>query len=89
MTSGSTSERPTTDVMRGLLVVGLALQVAACITVVLQFPRTRLEPGEVVEAGDRTLMLVGILGFGLGGVMSLTAVVAFGVLLGMRAYAQN
>lgn len=34
-------------------------------------------------------MLMGILGFGLGGVLSLIAVVAFGVFLGMRAHAQD
>ena len=34
-------------------------------------------------------MLVGVLTFGLGGVLSLIAVVAFGVLLGMRAHAQH
>ncbi len=34
-------------------------------------------------------MLVGVLGFGLGGVLSLIAVVGFGVLLGMRAHAQG
>lgn len=52
-------------------------------------PRTELEPTGLVETGDRTLVLIGILGFGLGGVLSLIAVIAFGVLLGTRAHAQD
>ena len=71
--------------MWGMLVLGLTLQVTGCITAVLQAPRTELEATGPVELGDRTLMLVGLLTFGLEGVLSLIAVVAFGVLLGMRA----
>lgn len=74
------------ELMWGMLASGLALQVAGCITAVVQVPRTELEATGPVEMGDRTLMLVT---FGLGGVLSLTAVVAFGVLLGMLAHAQE
>lgn len=72
-----------------MLVLGLALQVTGCITTIEQAPRTELGLSGPVEKGDRTLMLVGILGFGLGGVLSLIAVIGFGVLLGMRAHAQD
>jgi hypothetical protein len=72
-----------------LLVFGLTLQVAGCVITVNQVPHTELGPDGLVEEGDRTLMLVGLLGFGLGGVMSLIAVIAFGVLLGMRAHAHH
>jgi len=72
-----------------MLVLGLALQVTGCITAFAQAPRTELEPTGPVEKGDRTLMMVGILGLGLGGVLSLIAVIGFGVLLGMRAHAQD
>ncbi|RHW23310.1 hypothetical protein D0Z08_30270 [Nocardioides immobilis] len=82
-------ERPTEKIMLGLLVVGLALQVAGCITAYVQAPRTELGPRGVVEEGDRTVTLIAVLGFGLGGAMSLTAVVAFGVLLGLRAHAER
>ena len=75
--------------MWGMLVLGLALQVTGSITTVVQAPRTELETTGPVETGDRTLMLIGILTFGLGGVLSLIAVIAFGVLLGMRAHAQE
>ncbi|KAA1426359.1 hypothetical protein [Nocardioides antri] len=87
MRSGPNPERPT-DVMYGLLVIGLTLQVAGCITAVEQAPRTELGQGGLLETGDQAWMLAGILAFGLGGVMSLIAVIAFGVLLGMRAHAQ-
>jgi len=79
----------TTSTLWRLLVLGLALQVVCCITAVVQGPRTVHEPTGSVERGDRTLMLVGILGFGLGGVLSLIAVIGFGVLLGMRAHARD
>ena len=72
-----------------MLVLGLALQITGFITAVEQVPRTELVLPGPVEYGDRTLMLVGVLTFGLGGVLSLIAVVAFGVLLGMRAHAQD
>lgn len=72
-----------------MLVLGLALQVTGCITAVVQAPRTELEAARPVELGDRTLMLLGVLTFGLGGVLSLIAVVAFGVLIGMRARARE
>ncbi len=75
--------------MWGMLVLGLAFQIAGCITTVVQAPRTELGAAGPVETGDRTLMLVGILTFGLGGVLSLVSVVAFGVLLGMRAHARE
>jgi hypothetical protein len=79
-----------TGVMWSLLIFGLALQVTGCITTFLQAPRTVLGPnGLPVETGDRTLMLMGILTFGLGGVLSLIAVIAFGVLLGLRAHPQD
>lgn len=42
-----------------------------------------------VETGSEGLMVVGILGFGLGGVLSSIAVIGFGVLLGMRAHAED
>lgn len=69
--------------------VGLALQVAGCITTVLAAPRTDLEVTGPEEKGDLAVMLVGILGFGLGGVLSLIAVIALGVLLGMQAHAER
>lgn len=77
---------PTVDVMWVLLALGLAFQVTGCITTVTQAPRIERGSTGSIEEGDRTLMLVGILGFGLGGVLSLTAVIGFGVLLGMRAH---
>jgi hypothetical protein len=77
------------DKMWGLLVLGLALQVAGCVTAVVQAPDTELGTAGPVETGDRTLMLMGVLTFGLGGVLSLIAVIAFGVLLGMRAHEQS
>jgi hypothetical protein len=80
---------PATELMWGMLVLGLVLQVTGCITAVVQAPRTELEASGPVELGDRTLMLAGVLTFGLGGVLSLVAVVAFGVLLGMRAHARG
>lgn len=73
----------------GLLVVGLALQVAGCITTIMAAPRTEYDATGVVEKGDRGVMLAGILGFGLGGVLSLIAVIALGVLLGLRAHAER
>ena len=72
-----------------MLILGLALQVMGCITAFAQVPRTEIEPTGPVEKGDRTLMLVGVLGFGLGGVLSLIAVIAFGVLLGLRSHARD
>ncbi len=76
--------------MWGMLVLGLALQVTGCITAFVQTPRTVLgSNGLPVETGDRTLMLLGVLTLGLGGVLSLVAVIAFGVMLGMRAHAQD
>jgi hypothetical protein len=42
----------------------------------------------VVEKGDRVVMLAALLGFGLGSVLSLIAVIAFGVMLGIRAHAR-
>ncbi len=72
-----------------MLMLGLALQVTGCISAVAQSPRTEIGPTGPVEKGDRTLMVVGVLGFGLGGVLSLIAVIGFGVLLGMRAHAQG
>lgn len=71
------------------MALGLALQVAGCVIAILQAPHDELTPMGVVEEGNQTVMLIGILGFGLGGVMSLIAVVAFGVLLGMRAHRQS
>ncbi|NYJ00638.1 hypothetical protein HNR19_001336 [Nocardioides thalensis] len=71
----------------GLLVAGLAIQVVCCIVAVLAAPRTDYEATGPVESGDQTVMLVGILGFGLGGVLSLIAVIALGVMLGMQAHA--
>lgn len=58
-----------------MLVLGLALQVTGSITAVAQVSRTEFEPPGPVEEGDRTLRLVGILGFGLGGVLSLITVI--------------
>jgi hypothetical protein len=89
VTATSIRRGPGTELMWGMLVLGLALQVASCITAVVQAPRTELKATGPVELGDRTLMLVGVLTFGLGGVLSLIAVVAFGVLLGMRASARE
>ena len=73
----------------GMLAIGLTLQVVGCISAVVQVPRTELGASGPVETGDRVLMLAGLLTFGLGGVLSLVSVVAFGVLLGMRAHAQE
>jgi hypothetical protein len=89
VTASTTRRASAKELMWGMLVLGLALQVAGCITAVLQSPRTELEATGPVELGDRTLMLIGVLTFGLGGVLSLTAVVACGALLGMRAHAHE
>ena len=86
MSTPARSTGSSSVLMASLLAVGLALQVAGCITVFEQIPRTQIEPLGPVEVGHRGAVLVGVLGFGLGGVLSLTAVVAFGVLLGLRAY---
>jgi hypothetical protein len=85
----SIRQRSATDMMWGMLVLGLALQVTGCITTFVQAPRTERRTTGPVETGDQTLTLVGILTFGLGGVLSLIAVIAFGVLLGMRAHARD
>lgn len=89
MSTTPPSRGPTISVMWILLALGLAFQVTGCITAFMQAPRTELRSTGAFEEGDRTLMLMGILGFGLGGVLSLTAVVGFGVLLGMRAHARH
>ena len=45
-----------------------------------------LTDGGGLEGGDRVVMLIALLGFGLGSVLSLTAVIAYGVLFGIRAH---
>jgi hypothetical protein len=85
MTSTSALARARTDQLWGLLVVGLAIQVASFVVAFEAVPRTEIHVEGAEDKGDRTVMLLGILGFGLGGVLSLTAVVAFGVMLGIRA----
>lgn len=75
-----------TDKLWWMLLGGLFLQVAGFSTAIQQAPRTELTVEGVVEKGDRTVVLFALLGFGLGGVLSLIAVIAFGVLLGMRAH---
>jgi hypothetical protein len=71
--------------MARLLAGGLTLQVAGLLIAWYAVPRTTISLEGPEEVGDRTVMLLGVLAFGLGGVLSLIAVVAFGVLLGMRA----
>ncbi|WP_375003681.1 hypothetical protein [Aeromicrobium sp. CTD01-1L150] len=73
-----------------MLVGGLAVQVVGCIIAFANLPRTKLDPtGPIQTAGDPTLILAGVLGLGLGGVLSLIAVIGFGVLLGLRAHASD
>ena len=75
--------------LSGLLVVGLALQVIGFLVAALNVPHLALTPEDLIVRGDRGVMLVGLLLFGLGGAMSLVAVVGFGVLLGLRARAEE
>ena len=75
-----------TETLWFMLVVGLVLQVIGFSLGVLQAPRTEVTDVGVVQEGDRGLMLAALLGFGLGSVLSLIAVIGFGVLLGMRAH---
>lgn len=89
MTSPVMGERPAKDVMWGLLGLGLTLQVAGFLTAALQLPDTDLTMRGPVETGSETAVVLGLLAFGLGGVLSLVAVVAFGVMLGMRAHRQD
>lgn len=72
-----------------LLCGGLAVQVLGCITAFANLPTLELGPSGPVVLGDPTRVLIGVLGLGLGGVASLTAVIGFGVLLGSRAYEQD
>jgi hypothetical protein len=72
------------DSMRLMLLGGLILQVISLVVAVLAVPG--LTDGGGLEGGDRVVMLIALLGFGLGSVLSLTAVIAYGVLLGMRAH---
>ena len=72
------------DTMRLMLGGGLFLQVICCVIAVFAVPE--LTGGGGLEGGDRTVMLLALLGFGLGSVFSLTAVIAYGVLLGVRAH---
>jgi hypothetical protein len=75
------------DSMRFMLLVGLILQVIGCGIAVFAVPELTDAGG--LEGGDRALMLIALLAFGLGGVLSLVSVVAYGVLLGMRAHQQG
>ena len=75
------------DTMRLLLLGGLCVQVVSCIVAVYAVPDLTDVGG--LEGGDRLVMLVALLGFGLGSVFSLTAVIAYGVLLGMRAHQRS
>jgi len=70
--------------MRLMLIVGLTVQVIGVVVAVLAVPE--LTSGGGLEGGDRVVMLFALLGFGLGSVLSLTAVIAYGVLLGMQAH---
>ena len=85
MTSSPIIGRATTGLMGRMLAGGLALQVAGLLIAWYAVPHTRLSVDGPEDVGDRTVMLIGVLTFGLGGVLSLIAVVAFGVLLGLRA----
>ena len=85
MTTSPLIGRATTGLMARLLAGGLTLQVAGLLIAWYAVPRTTISLEGPEEVGDRTVMLLGVLAFGLGGVLSLIAVVAFGVLLGMRA----
>lgn len=69
--------------------IGLALQVVGFLTTGLGAPRFEVVRDDLVIHGNRDMMLVGLLVFGLGGAMSLVAVVGFGVLLGLRARAEE
>ena len=72
-----------------LLCAGLGVQVLGCIMAFANLPTMQLGPSGPVILGDLTRMLIGILGLGLGGVASLTAVIGFGVSLGLTAHEQD
>lgn len=85
MTTSPIIGRATTGLMGRMLAGGLVLQVAGLLVAWYAVPRATISVDGPDEVGDRTVMLLGVLMFGLGGVLSLIAVVAFGVLLGLRA----
>lgn len=76
--------RAAADRLGVLLVLGLVVQVAGCVAGYLQ-----LVGRDPVDDVDRGVLLASILAFGLGGVLSLIAVVGIGVLLGLRAHDQT
>ena len=75
--------RAAADRLGVLLTLGLLLQVTGCVVGYLQLVGT-----DRVDDEDRGVLLASILAFGLGGVLSLIAVVGIGVLLGLRAHDQ-
>ena len=81
MTSLPLADRTVTDRLGMLLALGLLLQVVGCVVTYYQLVQT-----DPVDDTDRGLVLAGILGFGLGGVLSLIGVIGIGVLLGLRAH---
>jgi hypothetical protein len=89
MSEQAVASLSTTDRLWWMLIGGLAVQVIGFSTAVMQAPRTEVTATGVVEEGDRLTMLVALLGFGLGSVFSLTAVIGFGVMLGIRAHTQS
>jgi hypothetical protein len=70
--------------MRLMLFGGLTLQVSGLVLAMAAVPGLTERGG--LEGGDRVAMLIALLGFGLGSVFSLIAVIAYGVMLGMRAH---
>ena len=73
-------------VLSELLIGGLIVQVIGFSIAVMVAPHTEVTVEGVVDEGDRMVMLMALLGFGLGSVFSLIAVIGFGVMLGMRAH---
>jgi hypothetical protein len=85
------SRRPQspTQLLGGLLAVGLGLQVLGFLVAALNVPHLEVTPAGLIAEGDRGVLVLGLLVFGLGGAMSLVGVVGFGVLLGLRARAED
>ena len=74
------------DKLAYLLIGGLIVQVIGFSIAVMVAPHTEVTVEGVVDEGDRMVVLMALLGFGLGSVFSLIAVIGFGVMLGMRAH---
>ena len=84
----SPARGPAFRLLSSLLGIGLTLQVIGFFIAVLQVPRYDFSV-MMEHRGSLAGLAVGLLVFGLGGVLSLIGVVGFGVLLGLRAHAEE